>query len=53
MKLLSELLIILSDGTRAVIDLCVTGTFNKDGLLWELNLLINKLVAFRSNNFVR
>ena len=52
MKLLSGLLIILSDGTRAIIDLITSGTYAKDQVAGELDLIIRKLVAFRANNFM-
>ncbi len=52
MKLLSGVLIILSDGTKAIIDLIVTGTYAKDQLAGELDTIIRKLVVFRTNNFI-
>ncbi len=52
MRLLSGLLVILSDGTRAVIDLILSGTYEKDQLAGELDIIIRKLVLFRTNNFI-
>ncbi len=52
MRLLSGVLVILSDGTRAVIDLILSGTYEKDQLAGELDIIIRKLVLFRTNNFI-
>lgn len=52
MKLLSKVLVILSDGTRAIIDLITSGTYDKDQLAGELDIIIRKLVVFRTNNFI-
>ena len=52
MKLLSGVFIILSDGTRAIVNLIVSGTYEKDELACELDIIIRKLVQFRTNNFI-